>query len=258
MAWFILTLVLAVAPPLTEAQRQQLDTARDHDAEWDEPALYPLLRNVGEWTVDQAVDAPAPDYDALHRVPQGHRGDVFLIEGLLGGPPQVVKRALRQPGPWEANLQQWSVVVRRDPDEVAVVLLIDPMPPGEMPARGGALVRLAARFFKVLQFVDRNGQPTSYLMFVGRSAQMDDAPAATPVADMPTSRLWLVAMIFFVALAGWFMMRRLTRMSLKPSPLASRRRADRDVVTPAEDLPTDPADALDALQRRHGDGGDVE
>jgi hypothetical protein len=256
MAAAVLMLLLAITP-LTDAQREQLATARDHSADWDEPALYPLLRNVAEWSTDAEVDAAAPDYDALHRDPQAHRGDVFLIDGLLGGPPQVVKRTLSQPGPWDDNLQQWSVLVRRDPDEVAVVLLIDPMPPGDMSTRGGERVRIAGRFFKVWQFVDRDGQPTPYLMFVGRSVRFDGRASPSPVAAAP-SGAWLVSLIFLAALAGWFMMRRLARLSLRPRPLASRRRREHRNIKPPDGLPDDPADALKSMQQRQGGGRKVE
>jgi HAMP domain-containing protein len=252
----LLMLILATMPPLTDAQRQQLATARDHAADWDEPALYPLLGNVAEWSADQSVDAMAPDYDVLHRVPEGHRGEVFLIDGLLGGPPQIVKRALSRPGPWDDNLQQWSVLVRRDPDEVAVVLLIDPMPPGRMPTRGGAHVRIAARFFKVWQFVDRDGQPTPYLMFVGRTVEVDAGATSTPAGGSASNRMLPAMLVFVAALAGWFMMRRVTRATSRLRRSAPRRQ--RDDVTPADGLPDDPADALRAMEQRHDQRSDIE
>jgi hypothetical protein len=88
----------------------------------------------------------------------------------------------------------------------------------------------------VWQFVDRDGQPTPYLIFVGRSVQIDDRAASPSPVTAPPSRAWLMSLIFFVALAGWFMMRRLTRMSLKPRPLASRQRRERQIGLPVHAL----------------------
>ncbi len=245
---FVLVILILAAGPLTEPQQQQLATARDGGVEWDEAALYPLLENVLPWVRGDESGAKVPDYEALHLAPADHRGELFLVEGVLGGPPQQVRRRLARPGPWETNLQQWGVLFKRDPDEVAVVLLADPMPIDEAPRRGGAAVRLPARFYKIWRFVDRQGQPTDYPVFVGKWVNVSGAKAAPSAPPGGGLTYWLVSAML-IAFAGWVALRWLAR------PSTSRRSpVPREDGAAEDSLPDNPADALAALdQDRHGD-----
>lgn len=261
MAWLlmILTVTLSAATPLTDAQREQLATARDNYGQWDEPALYPLLRNTLTWAEGDAAGAMVPDYEALHRDPAAARGQLFLIEGELGA-VQPIRKQLAQPGEFETNLQQWSIRVSRDPDEVVVCLMVDPMPLANKPPTG-ARVRLVGRFFKVWQFVDRERMPTPYLLFVGKWVTAEAGAIVSPIGTMGGKPNYAVIAVIFIMLLGaaWYALRRATRLSFEPKPLASqlRRRAELEAAeadgegADSPPLPDDPIAALDALRQRH-------
>ena len=242
-------------PALTDAQVTQLATAQDLSREWDEAALYPLLTNVVEWSEADEAGAIVPDYSRLHTAPEAQRGRLFLIEGQLGAAPTVLERRLSRPGPWDHNLQQWHVLVQRDPDEVVVLLLLDPMPPEQLPRRGGSRVRAAARFYKVWRHLDRDDQPTNYLMFVGRWVHVGDR-GATPGGG---GGGWTLGVVVLVLVAAWYAFWRLGRLALKPKALSTRslKITHDDVEDAAEQpkheqpLPSDPAEALRELQRCH-------
>ena len=250
-------------PALTAAQAEQLATARDHRPQWDEAALYPLLTNVVAWSRADEAGAMVPAYAQLHAEPDKFRGQLFLIEGQLGGAPGLIKRRLSRPGPWDTNLQQWYVLVQREPDEAVVLVLADPMPPQRLPRRGGAAVRAAARFYKVWSYVDRDNQPTDYLMFVGRWVQVTPPPeGAGGPSGGPSGGgggVWPLGVVVVVLVAAWYTFWRLRRLALKPKSLSSlsrrvaRRQADEGIEQepPDQTLPDDPAEALGELQRRH-------
>jgi len=255
-------LLLLAVPPLTEQQQLQLDTARDGQPGWDEAALYPLLANVVSWSPGDESGATIPDYDALHRDPAKYRGQFFLVEGILGGAPQLMRHRFARPGDWEKNSQQWPILISRNPDEVVIILMLDPMPAKQLPTRGGAKVRVAARFFKTWNVVDRDNIPTDYLFFVGRSAKVEagaTAITATGGGSSVTARAWVAFLILFALGAIWYAVRRATKLSLKGRPLKSKRGLLRDHVPeePEEaqpgELPKDPAAALEALEQRHRD-----
>lgn len=244
--------VSGTIPPLSIEQREQLATAGDRSPQWDEAALYPLLRNVLDWPLGSEQGATVPDYAALHTEPGAYRGELFLIEGVLAGPPRVVRQRLARAGPWEDNLQQWDVLVRREPDEVVIVLLVDPMPAEAMPQRGGRAVRLAGRFFKVLDYVDRQNQPTRYLVFVGRSVKVAGDEARGP--ESSTAPLAVLLILVVLLLAAWMLMRRVLGTGFRPRPLSPRLRATsppaEEDSPPADPLPSDPIEALEQLRRR--------
>ena len=262
-AWEMSRPLLPVA--LSESQRAQLATARDRSPQWDEAALYPLLEDVATWSEADEAGAVVPDYARLHASPGAFRGERFLVEGELGAAPEAIRRTLSRPGVWDGRLQQWFVLVNREPDEAVVLVLLDPMPLKEAPQWGGATVRAAVRFYKVWSYVDRNNQPTQYLMFVGRRIKVGDAASGSTGGGGVDSGggsgggLWVFVVVLVVLLAAWYCFWRLRRMSLKPKALpymsrrAERRQAGNDNADqpPAEPLPDDPAEALEQLRRRH-------
>ena len=271
--WQIMALLCSLAqggagvPALTESQAAQLATARDYSPRWDEAALYPLLTNVVQWSAGDEAGATVPDYAKLHTAPAEFRGQLFLIEGQLGAAPSLVKRQLSRPGAWDTNLQQWDVLVERDPDEAVVLVLADPLPPEQLPRRGGQTVRAAARFYKVWSYVDRNNQPTDYLMFVGRSVRLTPTGAGgvSPGTSGGVSGGggtsgggWTFGVVLLVLVAAWYAFWRLRRLTQKPRPRPSisqplsHHLSDEDIDQDPSDqpLPDDPAEALRELQRR--------
>ena len=161
-------LTMGSPPPLTDPDRAQLDDAVD-GGYVDEGSLYPLLRNAMEWIPGNEGDARIPDYDALLNQPADFRGQIFLVEGRFA---RHRRFNLARPGPWGDAVTEWVVLVRQQPDEVAVIFFVDPQ--ATMPApRQSQPVRVAARFYKVWRDRDANNQPSQFLVFVARSPRAE-------------------------------------------------------------------------------------
>ncbi len=266
LAQLVLMTLLASAPPLTEAQRMQLDSARDTLAQTDEGALYPLLENALLWPANLQAGATIPDYAAIQANPASHRGELFLIEGTLRRARPIGKLAL--PGPWEGSLSEWTIQYGNEPEKMLVVNLV--APPGE--PKDGTDVRLAARFYKLWVTTNSLNQPRTYMVFVGRDATIVSAPRAFALnGEIPVSVLALVLCVGVFALI--WVIRRTPKMTFNPAPTAwqqrrrraqelqeqaAARRAVRDSqaaeqATPPVDvssLPKDPAQALAQLDTR--------
>jgi len=234
--WAIILIAVTAVPPLTEGQRARLDTAIDDSARLDESGLYPLLENALTWADHDEAGARVPDYAALLDNPTASRGELFLIEGKFAG------RARRYPlvrtGDWGDSLTEWVLLVRDDPEQVAVVYFVDP--DGELtPPRTGWRVRVLARFYKVWADRDMDGKPTRYLTFVARSPSgVAAAGGGSPIG----AALPMFAAIVALAVA-YVLVRRLRR----PSP--TRLRSVRHRPGSADDamLSRDPAEALRRL-----------
>jgi len=257
----VLVGLLAAAPPLTEAQRRQLDTATDASPRLDEGALYPLLRNALQWDDASNPEAGAriPDYAALRESPAAQRGEVFLIEGVYQGGGEF---NLHRSGPWGDALRWWVIKHGKTADDVAVVYFVTPSDGGAgdggegLPAvRRGAKVRVPARFYKVWRDVDQNEQRTDFLTFVARRPRVVASSPVSPSLGLPEMLLLVVILAGGVAVLIW----RSKGLSFKPRPLP--RQAARAAAAAAEEqgelgdendpLPEDPALALDELSRRH-------
>ncbi len=243
----VLGLCVQAVQPLTDAQRTQIDTASDFDARFDDGALYPLLQNALLWQPGDESGAAVPDYQAILKEPATHRGQLFLIEGLFAGRARDID-GLTRPGPWDGKLTEWVVVVNPAKDDVVVVYLVDPPPTPPTSAK----VRLPGRFYKVLADKDLNGKPTDYLLFVGRTAATQagaNPPSAT--TNGMTAAFLVVALLG----GGWYVLRR----SLQAKPLRSKAHTQRLLQSHSDapdddeaiDLPEDPAQALDLLERHH-------
>ena len=246
---FVLTLLLcqaawAAVPDLTEAQRIQLGTATDRVDYFDEAALYPLLTNAVEWDPNASeAGAMVPDYEAMRTDPDKYRGQLFLIEGLFGGVPKdetSLVGPLQRPGAWDGKLQRWGIETDPQTEHVVAVLLVGAPPP----PRAGMPVRLTARFYKVWQIENRNGQPTDYLLFVGKTAHWR-ARAGGASGEGYGSTV-LVGVLVAAAGAFLFLLRRSFRLTLTPKPLPGQlRRREREVdAEPDEQQPAEPLPAM--------------
>ena len=258
---YVLVLLLSIpawaALSLTDAQRAQLESATDFGPRFDEAALYPLLSNAAQWKPGDEAGAAVPDYSAIQESPADHRGELFLIEGVFAGRAQLIG-PLSRSGPWDGKLQEWVLIVDRQADEVAVVYLIDPPTPVDQPPATAAKVRLPARFYKVLNDRDQNGSPTNYLLFVGRGAKVMGT-ASGGSASSAGSKVLLVVVVL-MALC-WFVLRRIKRQTWptrartpgQGEKIDQADRSDEQTNPVEEDLPDDPAAALDVLNERHQD-----
>ncbi len=251
--WLLLVVLLpfaaGAAPSLSEAQRTQLGSAVDGSTRLDEGAWYPLLENAAQWAPGDEATAAVPDYPAILAEPESHRGSMFLVEGSLARSRPV---PLARSGPWGDRVVEWVVVLppRAGVDDVAVVYLVDPAGVLASPPVG-TRVRVAARFYKLWLDRDVTDQPTTYMTFVGR-APADVEPTTR------TSRTWLAAPAIAALLAAWFLVRRAIgrrrgdAARLRTAGRWRGQEADNHSEFAAGDrLPEDPAEALDALRRRH-------
>jgi len=261
IAILFVTLLQGAVPPLTQQQQTQLDTAQDYTASWDEGPLYPLMQNALQWETLDEAGAMIPDYEAVKAQPDEYRGRLFVIEGQLGGPPEQITKPMARPGPWDNRIQRWSVLIRTDPDEVAVVYLVNP-PSIEKTPRASIRVRLLCRFYKVWRFKDLNDQPTDYLVFVGkttREAAPNQMQRKYQSQELPLVKM--LVLLFVAAAALVYIFRRGMGISVQPKPLrgqlARREAVAQRETNPQEDtdeptdLPEDPVDALDELASRH-------
>lgn len=255
----ILAAVLAATPPLSADQQTQLESARDSLNVTDEGALYPLLENALTWPEHVEAGAAVPDYAAIAQSPAAYRGQLFLIEGTLRRSQPIGRLAL--PGPWEGKLSEWAIQWGREPANMVIVNLTD------APAlvRDGAKVRLAARFYKVWQTTNKQGEPLSMLVFVGRDARVLSSPGLGFGQGLPTGTMVLI--LLAGAMALWWVFKKTPRMSMEPKPteMQRRRREARQLAEeagvsprslqpddaddePATLMPKDPAEALKKLQ----------
>jgi len=262
-------------PPLTEAQRRQLDTAIDFSEELDTGAWYPLMANAATWKDQPMPSAPLITHtEPIIGAPQEYRGDLLRIEGLLAGPPRKIK--LLRPGPWPSEIEQWVVrlTAEDDPrDDAVIVYLLRPPAGYEV----GDKVRTVGRFYKVWRNYVAHGEenvPLNCVVLVADTVEpLDALPASGAMAGAggqgPLSAAIKVAFGILLLLGfGFFMVRRfMKRAGMGPGRSSMHERAERlraerslrredaehhgngdEDTAPA--LPVDPTDALAELERR--------
>jgi hypothetical protein len=192
----IMALTLAAGfAPLSQTQQRQLASASDGGAAVDEGALYPLLRNVGQWEAGKLAGARVPNYEAIKARPGEHRGGVYLIEGHF---VRQRRLQLNRAGPWDEAVTEWAVRVSDEPNRrYVIVFFVDPdnsMPP---PTKGDK-VRLAARFYKVWGTHNKRGAQKNWLTFVARSATVSSSSGGTTLG----TGAWLAAGFTLLAIVG--------------------------------------------------------
>ena len=75
-------------------------------------------------------------------------------------------------GPWNETLEQWPIIVDKGDGYKEVVLVYLTAPPTR-PFKGDR-VRTVGRFYKIWADTDMDGRVRDYLVFVGRSAVIND------------------------------------------------------------------------------------
>lgn len=241
----LLSMTVAVIPPLTDDQAAQLATATDGSATFDEAALYPLLINAAAWPDGEEAytGAAAPDYAALTAAPEAHRGTLFLIEGRLAAAPRPFG-TLSRPGSWDATLRQWPLLT--DGGQVVLAYVQTSASPADLPPVGSR-VRAVGRFYKVWSSEDVGGRRRDYLTFIGREAAWD-APSHPDDWTMLVPLLGAVLTL----LATYMIVRRMPgrrRDAARPPARHGAGSSDRPAgYDPL--LPRDPAQALARLAQQ--------
>lgn len=228
--------------PLDENRMAQVQTAVDHEAVIDAPALYPLLEDAVAWKAGDETGAAIPDYETVLADPAAYRGQLFLIEGRLKRRRPVDR--LSRPGPWDGRLEQWVVQIGLL-GETAVIYLVDP--PAE--AKVDMRVRMPARFYMVMR--DKVAQSDAnetadFPVFVGKTAKVSAAGGSGGAGIF-------VALLIIMGLLYFIMRTKMKAKAVGPRRLRKSTTHD-DREDEADDmsaLPENPADALDALSRQN-------
>ncbi len=249
--WSLLLLgsLALAAPPLSDAQQQQLATAADHSPVFEEAALYALLTHVATWPAaddDRGTAGAMSLRDVLPLdEPANHRGELFVIEGRLAAIPRPFG-TLSRLGPWDQRLRQWPILVEgvdasSQSEAVVLVYLLDNPAPADLPAVG-THVRAIARFYKLWTSPDLEGRERNYLTFVGRRAQWQPH-AALGVGRLMTPLLIAVTLLLtaYIVLRQWLRHRGARHAADRP-PATMPALAEYD--SPSANLPRDPAEAL--------------
>jgi hypothetical protein len=236
--WAVILAFVMAVPPLSDAQRSRLNTPIDDVGELEDASLYPLLENMLSWEAGDETGARVPDYDALLSQPSVGRGELFLIKGRFAG--RARRYELRHTGPWGEALTEWVLLVRDEPEEVAVVYFVDPE--GELQAPAvGARVRVVGRLYKVWADTDQAGEPARYMTFVARWPEVAGGQAVRGYDP-------LLPMLLLVAVLGvvYLLVRRMGRTKPHDSRLA------RHPTPPSGDdaMLSDPAEALRRMAER--------
>lgn len=251
IAALLITIAMAGVTPLTADQQAGL-AVNDPADELEGPALYPLLDNVLAWEPGQAdiTGVAGPDYDALSAAPVVGRGGVYLVEGRFAG--RARRFELSKTGRWGGALTEWVLIVRDDPQRVAVVYFVDPGQELETPRVGGS-VRVPARFYKVWTDTDQDGRPTEYLTFIARSPL--PVAAARSTARLG-SALPLLLGVLILALVYVFVLRLSRSPGRQPRQAPETAKSTGDAMLsglPDTALTDDPAEALEKLADRQQD-----
>jgi len=258
----LIAFMLAAPPPLTQTQRIMLEDTADFSPTSDEAGLYALLSNARDWPAEPAqniVGATVPDFEAIRKAPAEHRGQLFLIEGKLES--QIDMGLLSREGYEEVV----TLTVRVPRGGVVIVYLTDDpqleiterIGRHSLPAQRGATVRIGARFFKFIQQPNQDGQSMFYPVYVGRSMAISQPMAAEPECGASAAAVIVPVAVVILMLGAFMIIRKYA--NTQPSLLEQRRAAreaqlhETQEVEYRDDLPDDPAEAMNALEHEHED-----
>jgi hypothetical protein len=242
MHGFVLLLMFASLPPLSDAQTQRLSHAVDGN-DHREDAFLALIENArAHETASATVESPATisDWSTFANDPAKFRGQLFHIEGQL-------EQSARLAPPYE-DVQEWFV--RNNQGTPIIVYLCG----AERITSRRPTVSMNARFYKQITFTARDGKQRSYPAFVGAQPQIIIAKTQPASSTSPAlSQLWFIAgpvaamlVVFIVLRIG--VGRRKSGHAISARPRGRLREDDDDSA--AADLPTDAVEALAELKRR--------
>lgn len=158
-------------------------------------------------------------------------------------------------------MTEWGVVAADG--TVAMVYFVDPAGTLEPPS-DGTRVRLVGRFFKMWQDVDAKGNAASYPVFIARAAERVSAETGgdTSAGGLVSGAVigcvvLMVGVLFYVRRLGRGVGGERERVLARMREEARRYEGgDEDEAERGGDdqeLPTDPAEALGALDERRGE-----
>lgn len=221
-------------PPLTHQQQMRLDTARD-GRDHQEEAFVALLENVRQWH-GLLGDTPVRLHMNAQQLiddPDAYRGELYRLSGRL-----EQQTILNRP---HETIQEWFL---RGSDGMPVLVFVVGIE-DEAAWRDGQIVEIFARFYKLVDAVDRQGRTQRYVSFVGRHPRI---VATAPASGMV--QLWIIALpvaALLIAFAFLLIFVRRQRGTGRPVRFG----ASREVTLDEQGgLPDDPADALAELKRR--------
>lgn len=226
-------------PPLSDQHKQEVAQAID-DHDHREQAFLALIEHVQGWPANGEIGDAAirvrPDLDGMMADPDRYRGDLCRVAGR-------VEQITPLPPPYE-RAAEWFV--RDSSQRPFIVYVIDRARADSIQA--GQHVEVVARFYKVVEFMARDGQARRYAAFVGAHPRIiAGSKPGGPTNHVP--RLWMIAgpvaamLIIFVSL----------RLFMRKQHRQSRAHRLAFALPPMDepaDLPDDPADALAELRRR--------
>ena len=225
----------AVLPPLTEEQHVAVATAID-DRDYQESAFAALVeatRALDSTTIEMRELPSEASIDWPHVLahPDVLRGSEVVVHGRL-------EQSTALPRPWDACME-WFVRTPSGRVFAVYVPLEDDVQPGRQ-------VHVAGWFYKRMQAEARDGTLRQYPAVVGRLV-----PSSTN-----TSSTWVIVLCVVGLLGGWFLARFLARSrgaGMRPRSSEEQPLDGGRASSSSEDLPTDPAEALDVLARRSED-----
>ncbi len=225
----LLTLVLFAVPPLSESEQARLASAVD-DLDGPDDALAALLEHCSRWTGGPG-DAPIrlePDLQRMLDDPAAYRGALCRLRGRV-----QQQTPLQAP---HAGALEWIV---RDADGRPILVYL----PEDPKLTDGTAIEIDARFYKRVRATARDGVTRVYPAFVGSK------PVTMPIATTgaPLTVIVPVIVMFMVFLALLVYARRGGRRPARGWRVAG------PVDEAVENLPADPAEALEELRRRAED-----
>jgi hypothetical protein len=262
----------AFIPPLDQSQLTRLETTHQGSRTIDEAAFYALLENAAKWPSgatpddvrdDDVILATAPKVEQIVQNPAERQGQLVLIEGALEGvmPPARLARS-----GWE---QIEGLLIRPEGGKPVIVYVTNP--PALTRDKEGSQyitqlhskVKVLARFFKVVQDRNREGETTLYPVFVGNSVadfQADTTSVPKGLGVIPLAALGIAGCIFLLYYrlrrmgggttgAGHLTLEEYKQRKLQRAQATESPEEDAaETQEPPIDLPEDPADALEALK----------
>jgi len=225
---------------LDPATRVALDATPDGRDLRDE-AWHRLVAEARRWPRDlhsfTQVAVTRPRWSEIVAEPDRFRGMLLEVRGRLEQATPV-----RTPGIEEGGVLEWFVRTGVDRDSTAGDAVVQVFVPAEAVAdvRVGRTVAVVGRLLRRTDLEGRDGTVRRFATIVG-------VPLVGAASVSTWSPGWVVALATLVLLPVALFLRRIARRARMRRPHVDSIEAERDAIPHRDDLPSDPADALDVL-----------